>query len=157
MATSGSSQQWILDSGATHHMGSSREQFSSLEPSKVPHIFIGDDTQVEVEGEGSVDMDNGTFENVLYVPNLSANLLSIYQITHYGDGKKVEFLPDSVVVKEIKDDALVAVGQANHNTRLYSFSHFVPKSPSTILLTHSNSKSKLWHEWFGHLNYRYLQ
>lgn len=68
-------------------------------PSRVPHIFIGDDTQVEVEGKGSVDMHDGRFENIIYVPNLSTNLLSIYQITHYGDGKKVEFRLDSVVVK----------------------------------------------------------
>ncbi|MGI4370261.1 GAG-pre-integrase domain-containing protein, partial [Klebsiella pneumoniae] len=106
--------------------------------------------------KGSVDMDDGTFENVLYVPNLSTNLLSIYQITHYGNGKKVEFTPDSVVVKELDDDALVAVGQVNDNSRLYSFSHFVPSSPSRALLTHSNSESKLWHERFGHLNYHYL-
>lgn len=38
------SQKWILDSSATHHMGSDREQFSSLEPCTVPHILIGDDT-----------------------------------------------------------------------------------------------------------------
>lgn len=157
VATTCSSQQWILELGASYHMGSTKEQFSSLEPFKVPHIYIGDDTQVEVEGKGSVDMDDGTFENVLYVPNLSTNLLSIYQITLYGNGKKVEFTPDSVVVKELDDDALVAVGQVNDNSRLYSFSHFVPSSPSRALLTHSNSESKLWHERFGHLNYRCLQ
>lgn len=82
-------------------MGSTKEQFSSLEPSKVPHIYIGDDTQLEVEWKCSVAMDDGTFENVLYVSNLSTNLLSIYQITHYGNGKKVEFTPDLVMVKEI--------------------------------------------------------
>lgn len=94
MATTGSSQQWILDSGASYHIDSTNEQFSSLDPSKVPHIYIGDDTQVEVKGKGSVDMDDGTFENVIYVPNLSTSLLSIYQITHYGNGKKLEFTLD---------------------------------------------------------------
>ncbi|GLJ18486.1 hypothetical protein SUGI_0328120 [Cryptomeria japonica] len=102
-------------------------------------------------------MDDGTFENVLYVPNLSTNILSIYQITHYGNGKKVEFTPNSIVVKELDNDSLVAMGQVNDNSRLYSFSHFVPSSPSRAFFTHSNSESKLWHEWFGHLNYYYLQ
>ena len=69
----------------------------------------------------------------------------------------MEFLPDTIVVKNLKDDSMVAIGKANHETRLYSFSHFVPKSTSLALLTHSNSQSKLWHERFGHLNYRYLQ
>lgn len=101
-------------------------------------------------------MYDGTFENVLYVHNLTTNLLSIYQITHYGDVKKVEFTPKSVMVKDIENDALVEVGQANHNSRFYSFSHFVPQSPYMALLTHSNSENKLWHVRFGHLNYHYL-
>ena len=61
------------------------------------------------------------------------------------------------MVKNLKDDSMVAVGKANHEKRIYSFSHFVPKSTSLALLTHSNTQSKLWHERFGHLNYHYLQ
>ena len=89
-------------------------------------------------------MENGEFKDILCVPNLSSNLLSIYQISHYRGGNKVEFLPDSVMVQNIKHDSLVVVDKVNHDTRLYSFSHFVPKSPSHPLLT--NSKIKLWHE-----------
>ena len=49
------------------------------------------------------------------------------------------------------------MGRADHQSRLYLFSHFVPDPPSTVLLTHSDDVSRLWHERFGHLNYRYLQ
>ena len=112
---------------------------------------------MEVEGKGNVELDNGILKDVFHVPNLSTNLLSIYKINHYGCGNKVEFLPDIVVVKNLKDDSMATIGKANHETRLYSFSHFVPKSTSLALLTRSNSQSKLWHERFGHLNYRYLQ
>ncbi len=79
-------------------MGSSKEDFSSLNQSKVPHIFMGDDAKMEVEGKGHVEMENGEFKYVLYIPNLSSNLLSVYQITHLGDGHKVEFLLDSMMV-----------------------------------------------------------
>ena len=34
----------------------------------------------------------------------------------------------------LKDNSLVAVGKVNNHKRLYSFSHFVPKSPSSALL-----------------------
>ena len=83
-------------------------------------------------------MENGEFKDSLYVPNLISNLLLFYQIIHLGDGKKVEFLPDLVMVCSLKDDSLVAVGKVNHDKRLYSFSHFLPKSPSQDLLTHSH-------------------
>ena len=98
MANTSSSMEWILDSGASYHMGSSKDDFCSLNKSKVPHIFVGDDTKMEVEGKGNIEMETGEFKDVLYVPNLSSNLLSVYQITHLGDGHKVEFLPDSVQV-----------------------------------------------------------
>ncbi len=104
---------------------------------------MGNDTQVEVERKGNVELENGVFKDVVHVPNLRTNLLSIYQITHYGCGNKVEFLLDLVVVKNLKDDSMVAIGKANHDTRLYSFSHFVTKSTSLALLSPSNSQSKL--------------
>ena len=101
-------------------------------------------------------MENGEFKDVLYFPNLSSNLLSIYQITHLGDGHKVEFHPDLVKMCGLKDDSVVVVGKVNHDTRLYSFSHFVTNSPTHALLTESHSQSKLWNEKYGHLAFRYL-
>ena len=56
-------------------MGYSKGIFSSLEQSKVPHIFVGNDTQVEFEGKGQVEIENGEFKDVLYVPHLSSNIL----------------------------------------------------------------------------------
>ena len=40
---------------------------------------------------------------------------------------------------------------------MYKFSHFLPYSQGSALLSHANDTKKLWHEMFGHLNYRYLQ
>ena len=36
------------------------------------------------------------------------------------------------------------------------FSHFFPYSDPYALLIHANEESKLWHEIFGHLNYKCL-
>lgn len=43
-------------------------------------------------------MTHGYINNVLLVPEISANLLSIYQICHSGNGKTVEFSPNEVVI-----------------------------------------------------------
>ena len=102
---------------------------------------MGDDTKMEFEGKGHVKMENGEFKDVIYIPNLSSNLFSICPITHLLDSHKVEFLLDLVMVHSLRDDSLVVVGKVNHDKRLYSFSHFVTKSPSQALLTHSTSQT----------------
>ena len=67
LASTINGEEWVLDSGATHHMDASREQFSSLTPSHVPHIYVGNDTQVEVQGKGNIELENGIFIDVLHV------------------------------------------------------------------------------------------
>ena len=52
---------------------------------------------------------------------------------------------------------LVAKGFASHHAEAYEFSHFVADAKPTALLTHGNEVSILWHEIFGHLNFKYLQ
>ena len=68
MENSSSLAEWILDSRASYHMGSSKGDFSSLKQSKVPHIFVGDNTKMEVEGKGYVEMENEEFKDILYLP-----------------------------------------------------------------------------------------
>ena len=48
-------------------------------------------------------------------------------------------------------------GIANHSTKAYEFSHFLPVSPPIALLSHGNNTRNIWHEKFGHLNFKYLQ
>jgi len=72
-------------------------------------------------------------------------------------GKRVEFTPNSATISKMEDNSQVVVGEVNHHSRLYTFSKFVAKSDSTVLLTHANVDSKIWHEIFGHLNVRCMQ
>jgi hypothetical protein len=78
VAINSSSNSWIIDSSATHHMEAKEEVFSSLSPCSRPPILMGDDTLVAVAGEGRVELHNHSFENVLHVPKISMNLLSVY-------------------------------------------------------------------------------
>ena len=94
------------------------------------------------------------FSNVLYVPSLASNLLSVYQMTHTGVPKRVSFIPNDVEIIELASGKLVAKGLANHHAKSYEFSHFVADAKPTALLTHGNEVSRLWHESFGHLNFK---
>ena len=118
---------------------------------------MGKSSPLAVKGKGSVKMKDGMVYNVLYVPKLSTNLLSIYQITNSGAGKTVLFTPNSVIIREIEDPSeIVATRKVDHHARLYSFSNFELTYPTNVLISQSNELSILWHERFGHLNYHYL-
>ena len=59
-------------------MVSTKEAFTSLDMSKRTPIVLGDDSLTESLDKGRIDIDHGKFSNVLYVPGLASNLLSVY-------------------------------------------------------------------------------
>jgi hypothetical protein len=56
----------------------------------------------------------------------------------------------------MKTNSKVSIGEVNHQSRLYIFSEFI-EPDSVLLLTHADESSKIWHERFKHLNFRYMQ
>ena len=91
------------------------------------------------------------------MPSLVANMLSIYQMTHIGSPKRVAFEFDMVEITKSSTGNLIEKGFDNHASKAYEFSHFLPASHPRALLTHANNTSKLCHEKFGHLNFKYIQ
>ena len=92
----------------------------------------------------------------MYVPSLAANLLSVYQMTHTRIPKRVSFSPNDVEIMDFASRKLIAKCLANHHAKSYEFSHFVADAKPTALLTHGNEVSRLWHERFGHIIFKYL-
>jgi hypothetical protein len=93
----------------------------------------------------------------LHVPKLFMNLLFIYEITHSGIGKRVEFTHDFVTIYDMRDNSTIVVVEVNHQSCLYTFSKFIVKYDFVLLLMHVDDTSRLWHERFGHLNFKYIQ
>ena len=77
-------------------------------------------------------------------------------MTHTGSPNKVIFSPDEVELTEISSGKFIPKGVVNNTSKVYMFSHFLPYSNPSVLLIHANEASKLWHEIFGHINYKYL-
>ena len=157
MESTSKSKALLIDSRASNHMMAERDSFSSLEPGKSILIHMRDDCTIIYEGQGTVNLEHGCFSNVLYVPYLASNLLSVYQMTHMGVPKRVSFIPYDVEITEIASRKLVAKGFSNHHAKFYEFSHFVGDAKPTALLTHGNEVTRLWHERFDHLNFKYFQ
>ena len=73
-------------------------------------------------------------------------------MTHTCSHKRVTFDSNPIEITEKAIGQLIEKGIANHSAKAYEFSHFLPVSPTTALLSHANNTSKIWHEIFGHLN-----
>ncbi|GLJ09904.1 hypothetical protein SUGI_0118020 [Cryptomeria japonica] len=122
----------------------------------MPQILMGNHTYMDVIGKGSIDIGDNSFNDVLCVPHLTNNLLSIYQITHGTTKRVVEFTPDSVFIRDMETRAIIATGVVDHASWLYSFSDFVDNDDFTFDDSthddHSYCDGSDFEENFEHLN-----
>ena len=79
------SSSTIIDWGDSRHMVATRELFSSIDLNVGPTVRMGDDSEIQTKGIGRIYLEHGYFSDVLCVPDLEANFLSIYQMTHIGE------------------------------------------------------------------------
>jgi hypothetical protein len=117
---------------------------------------MGDASIVEFIGKGRVEIKNRSFENVLHVPKLFVNLLSMYQMNNSITGNKLIFEPDVVDIYDMKINSKVSIGEVNHQSKLYIFSKFI-EPDFGLLLTHDDEISRIWNERLENLNLRYMK
>ena len=89
---------------------------------------MGVKSKIPIVWRGSIKIQLGEFKNVLYVPSLVANVLSVYHMTHTSSPKQVVFGPDSVDILNISTRNIIAKGVAKHASKEYELSHFPPYS-----------------------------
>jgi hypothetical protein len=150
------SDTWLIDSGASKHMTGYKESLSDLVQKDSPHkVKLGDDYQYPIKGvgEASYKLDSGKpmkMKDVLYVPGLKKNLLSISALDEKGF--RVAFIDGEVLMwprgKSIDDVVVIGVQEGG----LYKLKgHFVSA------LVHSTiTPSELWHRRFSHIHYKAL-
>ena len=120
--SSGSKNKWIIDSGASKHMCNDKKLFSKIEDLKKPQMVkVGNGYPVRVKGKGTIKLTIMTnrgikkckLRKVLYVPDLSFNLLSVSRSAKAG--KSFEFSADDCIVRNIKSGEIVATGKKVSN------------------------------------------
>jgi len=83
-----SSASWLIDSGCTNHMTYDKKLFKKLKPSKISKVKIGHGGHISVKGIGTIAVathsGTKTITDVLYVPNIDQNLLSVGQLLQKG-------------------------------------------------------------------------
>ena len=114
-------------------------------------VELGDDTTYKIEGVGSISLqlDSGMvlhIDNVLYVPDLKENLLSVDSLE--DKGYKVLFIDKKILLWAKDEDLSSAVQIGVPEGGLYK--DFEDS-------THAVDPCELWHRRFGHLHYTTLQ
>ncbi|GFP82775.1 retrovirus-related pol polyprotein from transposon tnt 1-94 [Phtheirospermum japonicum] len=80
---------WYIDTGASFHMTPHRQWFCEYEQYDGGDVMLGDDTAVQITGRGRVklrmkDDTIKTLPNVMHIPSMSKNLLSVGTMADSG-------------------------------------------------------------------------
>ena len=145
---------WLIDSGASRHFTGYKEVLYNLvEKETNLEIILGDDMKYPVKGVGNISLklNQGNMihlQDVLYVPDLKKNLVSIsamedkgYKVT-FSDGK----------VRIWKNNVKDAFTLGFRVDSLYQ----VGGSPLGVMSCDTTLQSELWHRRFAHLRYKAL-
>lgn len=154
-ASSGTDKDaWYIDSGASGHMSNNVKYFESMNDFN-DHINTAGEEKIAVKGSGLVNLDlnvNGKsnaidVKNVLFVPDLSTNLLSVSEMT--SKGNKVIFEGSSCNVFNPKGQL---IAKAEIDGGLYKLS----QNPHKAFLSTKNADIDTWHRRLGHTNIQTL-
>ncbi|KAL4318116.1 hypothetical protein GQ457_18G020990 [Hibiscus cannabinus] len=150
-------QVWFLDSGCSHHMTGNKSLLSELDESYKKTVRLGDSKQLQVEGKGTVAMQNNHGKinhlyNVLYVSNLSQNLLSVGQLL--SRGFTVTFDKSSCLVAS-KASGKVLVKASMTQNKLFPVD--LTRVETCALIAQKEEVTALWHRRYGHININNLK
>eukprot|EP00253_Pinus_taeda_P006397 PITA_06397 len=145
---------WLIDSGASRHFTGYKEVLYNLvEKETNLEIVLGDDMKYPVKGASNVSLklNQGNtihLQDVLYVPDLKKNLVSISAME--DKGYKVTFSDGKVRIwKNNVGDAFTLGFRVDS---LYQ----VGGSPLGVMSCDTTLQSELWHQRFAHLHYKAL-
>jgi hypothetical protein len=145
---------WIIDSGASQHMTSSRDllmnyqEFSESEP-----VVLGDGRSVHALGTGEIsitmllgpkekDDRKSTMNKVLYVPKLAANLFSAR-----AAAMKEKVVQFGHTLCRIKDSQGKVVARDRLVGNMYRLDCRVKRQEKQVSVAESSSdKLNLWHQ-----------
>ena len=103
MASTTGSNIWYIDSGASSHMTGHKRFFKDLQEGGTGiHVELGDDVRYQAQGVGTVSFERESgkplsFADVLYVPGLTKNLISVSTLE--DKGYQVKFRDHRVYIR----------------------------------------------------------
>jgi hypothetical protein len=143
---------WVMDSGVSSHMTNDDGNISHSALLSTPHfVTVGNGNSVPISSSGHSSLRTPSghvfkLNNVLLVPNLIRNLLSICKFT-CDNFYSIEFDAFGFSVKDLKTRRVIL--RCNSEGDLYTFPSSIPARwlSSTAMVT--TASAKLWHRRLG--------
>ncbi|PKU68172.1 Retrovirus-related Pol polyprotein from transposon TNT 1-94 [Dendrobium catenatum] len=156
---SASTGDWILDSGASSHLTPDTANFQQSNPYnglESVSIANGSNLQIQNSGNGLLPLPEShrklKLSNMLHVPELAHNLLSISKLTS-DNNVSVSFDSNGFSIKDCRDNRTLLRGPTRHG--LYQVRP-ISNNKITALQAASNLHFR-WHSRLGHPCARTLQ
>ena len=151
---------WIIDSGASNHMTTLSSLFKTYSPcSGSEKIRIADGTFSTIAGKRDITLSkNIDLKNVLHVPKLTYNLLSVRKICT-DSHCSVKFFNTHCVFQDRTSGKMI--GSAKIMDGLYYFENNFKNKEAQGLSGMSyvpvRDQIMLWHKRLGHPSFQYLR
>ncbi|PKU62337.1 Retrovirus-related Pol polyprotein from transposon TNT 1-94 [Dendrobium catenatum] len=154
---SATNNNWFLDSGASAHLTNSLDNLSIASPYQgSDSITIGDGRSMSIANSGTgslpIPARKLTLDQILHIPELKYNLLSISKLTR-DNNISITFEPNGFCLKDIKTQETLLRGPCRDG--LYPVQHVQHRSPTTAL-TAASTTMDIWHNRLGHPHFRTL-
>jgi hypothetical protein len=149
---------WYPDSGATHHVTSDLANLNirADEYQGSEQIRVGNGTSLPIHHIGTTQFSTPTttfrLNNVLHVPDISNNLLSVHKFTN-DTNTFMEFHPSLFRVKDLASRRLLLQGPSKHGLYPFPF-HKRPTFPTPRALFGERTSISNWHSRLGHPAFR---
>lgn len=148
-----STQTWIIDSGATHHVAHNKDLFFDFSASISTSVTLPTGLGVQIAGIGSIRLsDSLTLKNVLYLPDFRLNLLSVSQLTK-DLGFRVIFDPATCMIHDPTRGLMIGKGEQICNLYVLDTVNMVVSSLLQQPFASCSSvvvDVALWHKRLGH-------
>lgn len=147
--------QWLLDSGATSHMSPNKEWFNEFEAYDKPATCMaGDGFGLEILGRGTIKVSSQlendkvilVLRNVLYIPQLASNLISVGAAADQG----IDTIFKGNHCEMTKGGTKLAKGVKMADEGVYLMKVDVVSSNALALMMSKKKSLDEWHRILGH-------
>ena len=154
VANENNSIAWLLDSGCSNHMTGDNTIFTKIDESITTQVKLGNGILVQAKGKGTIRIQTKDgiryIHDVLLVPDLDRNLLSVGQLIE--NGYAAYFEDGSCTIYDKREGKKFVAKIQMKSGR--SFQLMFNYDTDLALKANIKDQSLLWHKRLGHMHFQ---